>query len=85
MREILVLILPVVIGVGVNQVNAIVDKNLASTLGINVVASFGYATRLYEFVQALFITSILSVVYPKMSKLLVGDNMDAFKYLLEKL
>ena len=84
MKEIIVLILPVVIGVGVNQVNAIVDKNLASTLGINVVASFSYATRLYEFVQALFITSILSVVYPKMSKLLVKDNMDAFKSSLRK-
>ena len=67
MKEILVLILPVVIGVGVSQVSAIIDKSLASTLGTNVVASFSYATKLYEFVQALFITSILSVVYPKMS------------------
>ena len=84
MKEILVLILPVVIGVGVSQVSAIIDKSLASTLGTNVVASFSYATKLYEFVQALFITSILSVVYPKMSKLLVGDNIDAFKVSLRK-
>ena len=67
MKEILVLILPVVIGVGVSQVSAIIDKSLASTLGTNVVASFSYATKLYEFVQALFITSILSVVYTNMS------------------
>lgn len=84
MKETLVLIIPVIIGVSVNQINVIVDKNLASTLGINVVASFSYATRLYEFVQAIFITSILSVVYPKISKLSVEDNIYKFKYSLRK-
>lgn len=84
MKEMLALIMPVVIGVGVSQLNAMVDKTLASTLGTNVVASFNYATRLYEFVQALFITSILSVVYPQMSKFLVNNDMKAFKLSLKK-
>lgn len=84
MKEILALILPVVIGVGVSQVNSIVDKTLASTLGINVVASFNYATRLYEFVQALFITSILAVVYPQLSKYMVKDDKKAFKLSIRK-
>ena len=84
MKEMLVLIMPVVIGVGVSQLNSMIDKTLASTLGTNVVASFNYATRLYEFVQALFITSILSVVYPQMSKFLVNNDMKSFKLSIKK-
>lgn len=78
MKDMMVLILPVVIGVGANQISAIVDKSLASLLGANVVSSFAYATRLYEFVQALFIASILAVIFPKLSKLAVSDKMDSF-------
>lgn len=78
MKDMMILILPVVIGVGANQISAVVDKALASLLGANVVSSFGYATRLYEFVQALFIASILAVIFPKLSKLAVSDKMDSF-------
>lgn len=78
MGETLLLVIPVVIGVGANQINAVIDKSLASLLGTNVVASFGYSTRLYEFVQALFIASVLAVVYPKFSKLAVSDRMKEF-------
>lgn len=78
MKDMLILVIPVVIGVGANQINSVVDKSLASLLGTNVVASFSYAMRLYEFVQALFITSVLSVVYPKFSKLAVSDKFDSF-------
>lgn len=78
MKEMLILVIPVVIGVGANQINSVVDKSLASFLGTNVVASFGYAMRLYEFVQALFIASVLAVVYPKFSKLVVSDKFEDF-------
>lgn len=78
MKDMIVLIIPVVIGVGANQINSVVDKSLASLLGTSVVASFSYAMRLYEFVQALFIASILSVIYPKLSKLAVSDKFDDF-------
>lgn len=78
MKDMIILIVPVIIGVGANQINAIIDESLASLLGTTVVASFGYARRLYEFVQALFITSVLSVVYPRFSKLVVSDKKELF-------
>lgn len=78
MRDMIILITPVVIGVGASQINSVVDKSLASLLGTSVVASFNYASRLYEFVQALFISSILAVIYPKLSKLAVSDKIDDF-------
>lgn len=78
LREMMYLIIPVVIGVGANQINSVVDKSLASLLGTNVVSSFGYAVRLYEFVQAMFITSVLSVVYPKFAMLATSSKYDSF-------
>lgn len=83
-KEMMVLIMPVVIGIGVSQLNTMIDRSLASILGANIVASFGYANKLYEFVQALFITSILAVVYPKLASLLVKDDMSSFKFSLRK-
>ena len=84
MKDMRILILPVVIGVGANQINSIVDKSLASLLGTEVVASFSYAIKLYEFVQALFITSILAVIYPRLSSMIVSDRMDSFLNSLKK-
>ena len=84
MKDMMILILPVVIGVGANQINSIVDKSLASLLGTEVVASFSYAITLYEFVQALFITSILAVIYPRLSSMIVSDRMDSFLNSLKK-
>lgn len=84
MKDMMIVILPVVIGVGANQINSIVDKSLASLLGTEVVASFSYAIKLYEFVQALFITSILAVIYPRLSSMIVSDRMDSFLNSLKK-
>lgn len=84
MKDMMILILPVVIGVGANQINSVVDKSLASLLGTDVVASFSYAIKLYEFVQALFITSILAVIYPRLSSMIVSERMDSFLNSLKK-
>lgn len=84
MKDMMILILPVVIGVGANQINSIVDKSLASLLGTDVVASFSYAIKLYEFVQALFITSILAVIYPRLSSMIVSERIDSFLNSLKK-
>ncbi len=84
MKDMMILILPVVIGVGANQINSVVDKSLASLLGTDVVASFSYAIKLYEFVQALFITSILAVIYPRLSSMIVSEKMDSFLNSLKK-
>ena len=83
-RHLIVLVLPVLIGVGVEQVNTLIDGTLASTFGDGVVSAFNYANRLYGFVSAIFVTSILSVVYPLMSKSLASDNKDGFKVSLKK-
>ena len=72
------LIGPVLIGVAVNQVNTLVDKNLASTLVEGSISALNYANKLNEFVMALFITSVGAVIYPMLSKLSSEDNKEKF-------
>lgn len=78
------LVIPVFIGVGVNQVNAVVDRSLASTLGDGIITVLNSANRLNQFVLGLFILTISSVVYPKLAKLSSGNSKDEFLNIIKK-
>lgn len=77
-KKMLFLIGPVFIGVGVNQINAIVDRSLASTLADGVITVLNSANRLNGFVLGLFIATIAAVIYPTLSKLSNEDNKEKF-------
>lgn len=72
------LIMPVLIGVAVNQVNTLVDRTLASTLPVGTVSALSYSNKLTSFVIAIFITSISSVIYPILSQLSSENNKERF-------
>ena len=72
------LIVPVLIGVAVNQINTMVDRTLASTLVEGSISALNYANKLNGFVMAMFITSVASVIYPMLSKLSSEDNKEKF-------
>ena len=77
-KKILVLVIPVFMGVAVNQINTIVDRSLASTLGDGAITVLNSANRLNGFVLGIFITAIASVIYPTLSKLSNDDNKETF-------
>ena len=77
-RKIMGLVLPVFIGVGVTQINTIVDRSLASTLGDGAITVLNSANRLNGFVLGLFISTIAAVIYPNLSKLSNEDNKEKF-------
>lgn len=72
------LIGPVLIGVGVHQINTMIDRTLASTLVEGSISALNYANKLNGFVMALFITSVASVIYPMLSKLSSANNKERF-------
>ncbi|AYE33888.1 murein biosynthesis integral membrane protein MurJ [Clostridium septicum] len=69
LKKILIMIIPVFIGTAVNEVNVIVDRSLVSGLEQGSIASLNYASKLTGFITGVFIVSIVTVVYPKMSNL----------------
>lgn len=77
-KKMLILVMPVFLGVAVNQVNAIVDRSLASTLGDGAITVLNSANRLNGFVLGLFIVTIAAVIYPTLSKLSSDNNKEKF-------
>lgn len=62
------LALPIIIGVSINQINVLVDRTIASKVAVGGISALNYASRLNEFVQGIFVLSIITVMYPMISK-----------------
>lgn len=73
------LALPIIIGVSVNQINVLVDKTLASQIVVGGVSALHYANKLNLFVQGLFVFSIVTTMFPVISKLNFKNNTVEFK------
>ena len=78
LKKMIWLVLPVFIGVAVNQVNSMVDRSLASGLGDGVITALNNANKLNGFVMGLFIVSIGAVIYPTLAKLSTENNEEKF-------
>ncbi|WP_304340823.1 murein biosynthesis integral membrane protein MurJ [Metaclostridioides mangenotii] len=73
-----ILVMPMLLGVSIGQINTYVDRLLATTLSDGRLAALNYASKLNDFVLALFVTSIITVIYPKLAKLTNDDNQEGF-------
>lgn len=71
--------LPVIIGTSVNQINILVDRTIASSLEVGAISALSYANRLNLFIQGLFVTSIITVMYPMISSYASKQNYDGIK------
>lgn len=78
-KKMALLIVPVLVGASVTQVNSLIDKNLASTLAEGAISSLNYGYKLNIFVMGMFVASITSVLYPLFSRLTTDNNMDKLK------
>lgn len=82
-RHMLVLIIPVIIGISIQQINVLVDRILASGLQEGSISALNYANRLNLFVYGVFSMSIASAIYPSLSKLYEIKDKKAFKATIE--
>ena len=73
-RKTLVIMGPILIASLVGQVNHIVDKTLASRLAIGSISALQYAQKAKGVVVSLFLASVVTVVYPKLSEYIAGRS-----------
>ncbi|MEB3429089.1 murein biosynthesis integral membrane protein MurJ [Citroniella saccharovorans] len=79
-EETLKIIVPMIIGMAISDVNTIIDKTLASlVVSEGGVSSLNYAVKLYSFVAGLVVMSIGTVAYPEMSKAASENDMEKVK------
>ncbi|MBQ3423548.1 MAG: murein biosynthesis integral membrane protein MurJ, partial [Romboutsia sp.] len=83
-RQILFLVVPVFLGSYINQINAVVNRTLASTLDIGSITALNYANKLNMFAVGVIAVAISTVMYPILSRLASEGNKKLFKINLSK-
>ena len=78
-RQILFLVIPVFIGSYINQINAVVNRTLASTLDSGSITALNYANKLNMFAVGVIAVAISTIMYPILSKLASEGNKKLFK------
>lgn len=82
LKKMIILSIPVILGVSVNQINVLIDRTMASQIVVGGISALNYADRLNEFIQAIFVMSIITVIYPQISKMAINGNIAGLKIML---
>ena len=83
-KKMIALATPVIIGTSVNQINLIVDKNIASLISDGTIFLLNNATRLNGFVQGIFVVTIVTAMYPLISRMGTNNNIEGLKNVLKQ-
>lgn len=75
-RTIVALALPIFIGGSVSQINAFVDKTLASGLVEGTVAALNYANLITGMIQTVTATILVTLIYPKLTQANALEDYD---------
>lgn len=77
--EVFKLMLPVIMGVSVNQINTLVDRTIASTISVGAISALMYADSLIQFVQGAFSQTIATVYYPTVTQMAEERQLEKLK------
>jgi putative peptidoglycan lipid II flippase len=78
------LLIPVVIGVSVNEINTLVDRTIASNVAIGGISALTYANSLIMLIQGGIVQPIATVCYPKITDFVSKKNEDEAKIIIEQ-
>lgn len=78
-KKMMYIALPVIIGSSINQINILVDRTIASNISVGGISALNYSNKLNAFIQGLFVTSIVTVMYPMISKMAAEKNINGLK------
>ncbi|MDD3921288.1 MAG: lipid II flippase MurJ, partial [Eubacteriales bacterium] len=78
-RALAVMVLPLFLGSLFNELNPIIDRNFASSIGEGVVSALNYSTRITKLFHQLFVVSVTTVLFPRLSKLVVEGSIETYK------
>lgn len=78
------MVVPMIFGASLTQLNEIVDKILASGLGEGAVSAISYSNKLIFFMSGIVVTAITTTVFSAFSYQSVENEMDKLKTLLKR-
>lgn len=83
-KKMIILAIPVILGASVTQVNVLVDQTIASRIAVGGISALNYASTLNTFVLGVFVLTVITVMYPTISKMASQNNMVQLKDVLSK-
>ncbi len=78
-KKIFKLLLPVMLGLAITQINVVVDRAIASTLIDGSISALYYANRLVQFPLGAFGIAISIAIFPTLSKYAAKNNIAELK------
>lgn len=78
------LLLPVIIGAGSNQINAVVGTIMASGLPEGSISALNFAAKINDVLYVTFATAIVTVIYPYLSREGTSESFVVFKQYISK-
>lgn len=67
-KKMLILAVPAILSMSATEINSLVDKSMASSLGTGSLSAMNYAFRLVAFVQGILVVPLMTVMFSRMSK-----------------
>lgn len=83
-KRMLILAIPIFISSAVSQINLMVARDFASNLVEGSISVIDYASKFSTIINQVFIVSITTVFYPKLTEKFAVDDMEGFKQLFIK-
>jgi len=78
-RQIMILMIPVLAGLGVVQLNLFVTQNLSSGLGAGVISALNLSQRIMNLPVGIFAVSIATAIFPTLTALTASGEIKVFK------
>jgi putative peptidoglycan lipid II flippase len=63
MKDTMSMVVPIIIGIGVSQINKIIDRSVASTVIVGGVSALSYASIINTAIQEILVTSIITMLF----------------------
>ncbi len=84
LKKLLVLSWPMVITVLFQQLNLVVDKNLASSFSVGSISAINYSNRIIGIIYGIFSVSLMTVLYARFNELIIEKKKEVVLNLLVK-
>lgn len=78
-KQLIILALPVILGSSVAQINLLIDRTLASQISLGGISALNYANTINLIVLGIVVSTITTVLYPKIAKMAVESKMKELK------
>ena len=79
LQQLLTLSVPIILGTSLEQINILIDRTVASSLGAGAITILNYSGKLNGAILSLSIIAILNILFPKFSSLVSENNIEKLK------